>query len=183
MSNIKKSFIITIFIIFITIIFMLTATGVYLNIQALKYKNKVYPNIYLSHKKIDGYNYNDLKKKLDETEVDKNIIIMYNDKKIDTKYKDLGIKIDSKKTISSIKNSINQLSINNKIFLLMDVKKENVNYIYKIEENKIISCSNVHTMKIFKLYENNLKENDSFNINDNIFIKKRSFSLKKRNQV
>ena len=55
MSNIKKSFIITIFIIFITIIFMLTATGVYLNIQALKYKNKVYPNIYLSHKKIDGY--------------------------------------------------------------------------------------------------------------------------------
>ena len=28
--------------------------------------------------------------------------------------------------------------------------------------------------------KNNLKENDSFNINDNIFIKKRSFSLKKR---
>lgn len=155
MSNIKKSFIITIFIIFITIIFMLTATGVYLNIQALKYKNKVYPNIYLSHKKIDGYNYNDLKKKLDETEVDKNIIIMYNDKKIDTKYKDLGIKIDSKKTISSIKNSINQLSINNKIFLLMDVKKENVNYIYKIDE------------EVFKNYLNKIKEeNDSDKVSE-----------------
>ena len=40
---------------------------------------------------------------------------------------------------------------------IIDETENGVNYIYKIEENKIISCSNVHTMKIFKLYENNTK--------------------------
>ena len=40
---------------------------------------------------------------------------------------------------------------------IIDETENGVNYIYKINENKIISCTNVHTIKIFKLYENNTK--------------------------
>lgn len=134
-ESISKKFFLTICIVFITIIFMLTVIGVYLNIVEYKYTNKVYPNTYLGKDTISGYNYEELVKKLNSTELNNNITIMYNDKKIEARYKDLGIKIDAEKTIETINKHYENMPINDKMFILLDAKKDYVDYEYKIDED------------------------------------------------
>ena len=137
-ESISKKFFLTICIVFITIIFMLTVIGVYLNIVEYKYTNKVYPNTYLGKDPISGYNYEELVKKLNSTELNNNITIMYNDKKIEARYKDLGIKIDAEKTIETINKHYENMPINDKMFILLDAKKDYVDYLLSTITNKNI---------------------------------------------
>ncbi len=132
--TIRKNIFLTTCIVFITIIFMLTTIGVYLNIIEYKYSGKVYPNTYLGKDNISGYNYEKIVKKLNRIEFNNNITVMYNDKKIDAKYKDLGIKIDIEKTIEMINKHYEMMPINNKIWILMDAKKDYLDYQFKIDE-------------------------------------------------
>ena len=145
-NNIKNALFITISVIFITIICMLTIIGINLNIKGIKYNNKVYPNTFLNSENISGYDYKKLKKKLDSIQMDKSIILMYNDEKIEVKYNDLGIKVDSKKTIKNIKKHYSSMDMSTKIWLLMDVKNEFISYDFKIDED------------ILKNYLNSIKE-------------------------
>lgn len=145
-DNIKNTLYITISVIFITIICMLIIIGVNLNIKGIKYSDKIYPNTYINSENISGYNYKKLKKKLDSIEMDKSITLMYNDIKVETKYKDLGIKVDSKKTINNIKNHYKNMDVRTKIWLLMDVKNDFLNYEFKIDE------------EVLKNYLNSIKE-------------------------
>lgn len=145
-DNVKRALFITITIIFITITYMLTVIGISLNIKAIKYGNGVYPNTYINEKNISGYSYKKLKKELEKIKFDKTIILMYNDEKIEAKYQDIGIVIDSKKTIECIKKHYDEMSLNNKIWILMNVKRDFVNYQFKIDEN------------ILRNYLNSIKE-------------------------
>lgn len=145
-DNMKKGLFVTICVFLITIIYMLTAVGVYLTVQSIRYKNKVYPNTFLNGKEISGYDYNKLEKDLENIEVDKNITIFYNNEKIEAKYKDIGIVIDSKKTVEQLKNNLNDLPARHKAWLLLKTKKYSAKYIFKIDEDK------------FKNYLNSIKE-------------------------
>lgn len=134
-NNIKHCLFITFSSILITIICMLTIIGINLNIKAVKYSDKVYPNTYLNSEDISGYDYKKLKQKLDNIEVNKKIILMYNNEKIEAKYSDLGIKVDSDVTIKNIKNHYNNMNINSKIWILMGVKNDFLSYKFKIDED------------------------------------------------
>ena len=134
-NNIKHCLFITFSVILITIICMLTIIGISLNIKGIKYSDKVYPNTYLNSENISGYDYNKLKEKLDSVEVDKKVVLMYNNEKIEAKYKDLGIKVDSKKTIKNINKHYDDMDVNTKIWILMNVKNDFLSYEFKIDED------------------------------------------------
>ena len=134
-DSIGKKFFLTIDIVLITIIYMLTVIGIYLNIEEFKYDNKIYPNTYIGKDDISGYDYEKLAKKLNSIEMNNKVGFFYNDKKIEAQYKDLGIKIDTEKTIKKINEHYKNMSINNKIFILLDIKKDYVSYEYKIDED------------------------------------------------
>lgn len=135
-DNVKKKLFITIIIVFITIVYLLAAIGIYLGVQSFRYSNKVYPNTFLNDSNISGKVYEDLKKELDQKQLDKKITLVYNDKKIESNYKELGIIIDSDKTINSIKKHQKAIEIDEKIWLLIKAKKDNVNYELKVDEEK-----------------------------------------------
>lgn len=136
-NNIKKAIFVTITVILITITYMLTVIGINLNIKALKYEDGVYPNTYINGKDVSGYSYKKLEKELNKVKVDKTITLMYNDEKIETKYEDIGIVIDTKKTIKNIKKHYSDMSMNDKIWILMDVKSDFISYQFKIDEEKL----------------------------------------------
>ena len=165
-DNVGKKLIVTFFIIFITMIYMLTSVGIYLYIRSFKYNNKVYPNTFLNKNEISGYSYQKLEKELEKHEYNKNVTLMYNDQKIETNYKELGIFIDSKKTVNSIKQQQKNISIPNKMWILMDAKKNNVNYEFKVDEEH------------FRKYMEGIKEkydsgeiSEKFERDDNMNIK------------
>ena len=135
----KKSFVTTIIIVLITIIYMLIVLGIYLNVQGFRYRNRVYPNVFLDEKDITGYDYKKLEEELSKKDVDKSVILMYNDEKIETKYNEIGIIIDAEKTVEDLKKSVNNLTLGRKAWLLLKGKKYNVSYSYKIDEEKLRS--------------------------------------------
>ena len=135
-TSIRKKLVITLLIVFITMIYMLTSVGVYLAIIGIKYSNKVYPNTYLNKKEISGYSYQKLETELDKDEYDKKVNLIYNDQKIETTYKELGIVIDSKKTVEGIKKHQKNINLTKKVWIFMDAKKDSVNYEFKIDEEQ-----------------------------------------------
>ena len=97
----------------------------------------------------------------DENLIEKNLskLNIFKELKEHTNWVNCLIPLDNGDFVSSSSDSkiiiydLNNLSPKN----IIDESENGVNYIYKINNNKIISCTNVHTMKIFRFFENNNK--------------------------
>ena len=145
-DNLRKSLFVTISVILITIIYMLTVIGIYLNIESIRYKDRIYPNTFLDNDNISSYDYKKLYNKIEKTNINKKIILVYNNEKIETSYNEIGIVLDKEETINSVKKHYENMKYNEKVLLLLKVKKDYINYKFKFDES------------LFRNYLNKIKE-------------------------
>ena len=145
-DNLRKSLFVTISVILITIIYMLTVIGIYLNIESIRYKDRIYPNTFLDNDNISSYDYKKLYDKIEKTNINKKIILVYNNEKIETSYNEIGIVLDKEETINSVKKHYENMKYNEKVLLLLKVKKDYINYKFKFDES------------LFRNYLNKIKE-------------------------
>ena len=141
----------------------------YINLSLKKYDERIYPNTYIDSSDISKLTYPKAKEVLEllsEEVLNRKVELYYNDTKIETSYKELGIKIDIDKTIDNIKKKSMNLTIKEKLVKFLLYKKNNYDYIISLD-NEIL---NQYLTNIKNEYDYN-GSTERFEIDDNRNIK------------
>ena len=136
----NKSKLIILIILLIILIFSFISL-VIINFTSLKkYDDVILNNIYVDEFDLSDYDYKSAKSKLEFYEdylLNKDIVFKINNKEYKYKLKDLGMKVDTDKTLDSIKKYQSKLSISKKNYIKKYGKKKVFNVYYKVDDSNI----------------------------------------------
>lgn len=131
-------------VLLIIVFFLLIVSYVYLafyNGKSLKeFDNILLPNTYIEEFDLSYYNYKNSVDILNYSKdyiSSKKIKLNVNSKDYEYSLSDLGIFIDSEKTVQNIKKLQKELSYSNKLRIVNGNKKNSYNFIYKVDNNKL----------------------------------------------
>lgn len=121
---------------------LLFSYGFFITFRYLKVSGNsdyVLNNIYVEQFDMSNYSYDEVKEQLsfyNDNILDQRVFLVYNDKEIETSYRDLGLSIDFDTIINDIKKYQSNLSYNNKVKLINGVKKKvfKIKYLYNKDE-------------------------------------------------
>ena len=109
---------------------LLFSYGLFITIKYLNVNGNngiILNNIYVEQFDMSNYNYNDVKKQIgfySDNILDQRVFLIYNDKEVETSYRDLGLTIDYNSIIKDIKDYQKKLSYNDKIKFINGNKKK-----------------------------------------------------------
>ena len=133
----NKKIIIVIISMFIFAFLCLVGYNLYL---VKKFDNQIFNNTYVDKFDLTNYDFSHAEKKIDfcsEYLLSKKIKLKINGNNYSYTLKDLGFSVDSKKTISQIKNYQDKLSFSDKINIINKKTKKNFYVYYSVDDNKL----------------------------------------------
>ncbi len=133
----NKKIIIVIISMFVFAFLCLVGYNLYL---VKKFDNQIFNNTYVDKFDLTNYDFSHAEKKIDfcsEYLLSKKIKLKINGNNYSYTLKDLGFSVDSKKTISQIKNYQDKLSFSDKINIINKKTKKNFYVYYSVDDNKL----------------------------------------------
>jgi len=133
----NKKIIIVIISMFIFAFLCLVGYNLYL---VKKFDNQIFNNTYVDKFDLTNYDFSHAEEKIDfcsEYLLSKKIKLKINGNNYSYTLKDLGFSVDSKKTISQIKNYQDKLSFSDKINIINKKIKKNFYVYYSVDDNKL----------------------------------------------
>ena len=128
---------------------LLFSYGLFITIKYLNVNGNngiILNNIYVEQFDMSNYNYNDVKKQIgfySDNILDQRVFLIYNDKEVETSYRDLGLTIDYNSIIKDIKDYQKKLSYNDKIKLINGNKKKVFKIKYLFNKDVCINTLNI----------------------------------------
>ena len=127
---------------------LLFSYGLFITINYLKVSgdsNKVLNNIYVGQFDLSDYTYDGVKKQLsfyNNNILDQRVFLVYNDKEIETTFRDLGLVVDVDSIINEIKEYQSKLSYSEKIKLMNNDKRKVFDIKYTFNKDTCINTLN-----------------------------------------
>ena len=160
-------------LLYIFLAILLFSYGFFITFSYLKVSgdnDKVLNNIYIGQFDVSNSSYDEVKNQIKyyyDSILDQKVILLFNDKEIETPYRDLGLTVDIDTIIKDIKEYQSKLSYNDKIKLINGRKRKVFKIKYAFNKDECIN-----TLNIIKTNNDIQAVNGYFDTNEGVrFIK------------